>query len=70
MQGVVESIDAEWDRIEFPYQEEKVSELLWFGDDLILQTPEPMRDALIALLKAKLAARNLSEMMLPGGDHE
>jgi len=70
MQGVVEPIDAEWDRIEFPYQEEKVSELLWFGDDLILQTPEAMRDALIALLKAKLVARNPSDMTLPGDNHE
>jgi len=70
MQGVVESVDTEWDRIEFAHQEEKVSELLWFGDDLILQTPEPMREALITLLKAKLATRNSSEIRSPGGDHE
>ena len=58
MQGVVESVDPEWDRIEFAHQEEKISELLWFGDDLILEAPEPMRDALITLLKAKLGGEN------------
>jgi proteasome accessory factor B len=72
--GTVTSIDAEWDQVQFHYEQEKIHELLWFADDLILQSPEPMRESLYSLIHTKLemcARKNIDQSNTPrsgGGD--
>ena len=46
----VEEIDSEWDRMAFEYliAEELIESLLWFGSDVIVLSPESIREKLIA----------------------
>jgi proteasome accessory factor B len=73
--GTVTSIDAEWDQVKFRYQEEKIHELLWFADDLILQSPESLRESLSSLIHLKIefaARKSIDQSNIPrsGGDDE
>ena len=51
--GSVFSVDAEWDRITFRQRAGHISDLLWFGDDLILESPVELRNQLMSLLAKK-----------------
>lgn len=51
--GSVISVDAEWDRITFRQRAGHISDLLWFGDNLILESPVELRNQLMSLLAKK-----------------
>jgi proteasome accessory factor B len=46
----VEEMDSEWDRMAFEYliADELIESLLWFGSDVIVLSPESIREKLIA----------------------
>ncbi len=50
----VSSIDAEWDRVEFALGNNWREEILWFGSDIVLESPTENVAEIAALLRSKL----------------
>jgi proteasome accessory factor B len=50
----VSNIDAEWDRVEFSLGNNWREEILWFGSDIVLESPRENVAEIASLLKSKL----------------
>ncbi|MEJ0014607.1 MAG: WYL domain-containing protein [Actinomycetota bacterium] len=50
----VSSIDAEWDRISFSLGSGWLGQILWFGSDLVIESPPEKAEEITAVLRAKL----------------
>ena len=50
----VSNIDAEWDRVEFALGNNWREEILWFGSDIVLESPSENVAEIAALLRSKL----------------
>ena len=54
MNAQVSNIDAEWDRISFTLGSDWLEQILWFGNDLVLESPLEKVEEIIAVLREKL----------------
>lgn len=52
--SVIANIDGEWDRIEFALGGNWLIEILWFGADIVLESPERVVAEIAEVLRAKL----------------
>jgi proteasome accessory factor B len=50
----ITNVDAEWDRLEFSLGNNWREEILWFGADLVLESPAENAAEIMALLRSKL----------------
>ena len=51
--STVENLDSEWDRIEFSLGSNWLEQLLWFGEDLVLESPKEKVTELAETLRRK-----------------
>ena len=52
--STVQNVDSEWDRIEFSLGSNWLEQILWFGDDIVLESPQANVDEVVAHLRGKL----------------
>ena len=54
MNAQVSNIDAEWDRISFTLGADWLEQILWFGNDLVLESPAEKVEEITSILREKL----------------
>ena len=53
-QGSVQNVDGEWDRVEFSLGSDWLEKILWFGPDIIIESPSDKVDEIKVALRGKL----------------
>ena len=53
-EGSIENIDGEWDRIEFSLGSDWLERILWFGPDIIVESPSDKVEEIKATLRRKI----------------
>ena len=52
--GSITNIDSEWDRISFQLGSDWLEKVLWFGEDLVIESPDEKVSELLSVLRGKL----------------
>ena len=53
-EGSIENIDGEWDRIKFSLGSDWLERILWFGPDIIVESPIEKVEEIREILRSKL----------------